>query len=170
MLILIDGNNLLHAAHGELEEYDLGRVRLCDRLGRWAAPTAHQVFVVFDGPDPPTGIQQQMRAAGLEVRFSGPRSADELIEETIEQSQSPGRLWVVTSDRAIQSVARHRRCRCTSSADFLIHLTTPDPKPEPKTPPAPTPGDERSRENADHWLRTFGYDPAEPADDTDLMT
>lgn len=170
MLILIDGNNLLHAAHGELENYDLGRVRLCDRLGRWAAPTDHEVVVVFDGPAPPTGVQQQMRAAGLEVRFSAPRTADAIIEETIEQSQSPGLLWVITSDRAIQSVARHRRCRCTSTADFLIHLTTPDTKPTPPTPPTPTACDAPAGKSADHWLRTFGYDPDEPPDITDLMS
>jgi len=169
MLILIDGNNLLHAAHGELETYDLGRVRLCDRLGRWAGSTDHQVVVIFDGPAPPTGIQQQMRAAGLEVRFSGPRSADELIEKTIEQSKSPSTLWLVTTDRAIQSVARHRRCRCMSSADFLTHLTGPNPEPAGKTPPPLRPRDEPEEKNADHWLRTFGYDPDEPPDATDLM-
>ena len=111
-----------------------------------------------------------MRAAGLKVRFSAPRTADELIEETIEQSPTPGRIWVVTTDRAIQSVARHHRCRCTSSADFLIPLATPDTKPAPKTPPTPTPRDESQEKNADHWLRTFGYDPDEPPDITDLMT
>lgn len=170
MLILIDGNNLQHAARGQLENYDLGRGRLCDRLGRWAAPTDHEIVVVFDGPPPPSGVEQQMKAAGLDVRFSAPRSADELIEETIEQSISPGRLWVVTSDRAIQAVARHRRCRCMSSEDFLIHLTKPDPKPPVRTQPSSPASDDPGDKDSDDWLRLFGFDPNEPPDITDLMT
>jgi len=187
MLILVDGNNLLHAARGELEAFDLGRVHLCDRLGRWAAAERCPIEVIFDGPWPPRGVVQQMQFRGLKVRFSASRTADELIEESIDRSRCPTQLWVVTSDRAIQSVARRRRSRCTSCAEFLTLLGPGDAKPSRANPRrvAPDPvaddvsADDVSADDVsvdevsvddvsvDQWLRAFGYPTDDPPEESE---
>lgn len=170
MLYLIDGNNLLHAAHAHMPGPPVGRQRLCELLGRWRVRNAVELTVVFDGPRPRPTLEQQMRAAGITIVFSAPRSADEIIEDMIEQARMPGQIHVVTGDRAIQSVARRRRCPCVESADFARELVVPTaPTEGEQVPPPPEKPDAMPREEADEWLRRFEYDPDEPPDDTDLM-
>jgi len=172
MVYVIDGNNLLYAAHAHMPGPHAGRQRLCEILGQWASRSATDLTVVFDGPRPRPTFEQQMRSANITLIFSAPRSADEVIEDMIERTAAPAQMHVVTSDRAIQSVARNRRCPCIESADFARELASPtrsapsdDPPPPapPEKPDAPTP------DQADAWLREFNFDPDQPPDDTDLM-
>ena len=171
MLYLIDGNNLLHAAHAHMPGPPVGRQRLCELLGRWGVRNATDLTVVFDGPRPRPTFERQMRAADITVIFSAPRSADEIIEEMIEQAPTPSDIHVVTGDRAIQSVARWRRCACVESADFARELAMPPPPARDEQVPQPPPEKPGAipREETDEWLRRFEYDPDQPPDDTDLM-
>ncbi len=161
MRYLIDGNNLTHI-YGQVIGPAIGRYQLCRLLSEWAARTAGQVLIVFDGPRPLSGVEQQMRLAGLDIRFSEGRSADDVIQDLIEQADSPANVCVVSSDRAIATAARHRRCRTLSSQEFsemMAHDPAPRPAagpPTPDKPPAPGPSE------TDGWLREFGIDPAAP--------
>ncbi|MFH0981087.1 MAG: NYN domain-containing protein [Planctomycetota bacterium] len=169
---LIDGNNLLYAAHAYLPGPPIGRQQLCELLGRWGRRAATGLIVVFDGPRPPPGLEEQMRAANLAVVFSAPRSADEVIEEMIERASRPAQLHVITSDRAIQSAARYRRCPCTASADFARELATPAATTPSEAPPPSPPTEKPDRllpEETNAWLREFDFDPDQPPDPTDLM-
>ena len=163
-MYLIDGNNLLYAAHRQLPGPEVGRQRLCELLGRWGRRERAELTVVFDGPRPPTGLEAQMRAGGVEVLFGVSRSADELIEEMIERSPAPANLRVVTGDRAIQSVGRRRRCPCIDADKFASGLiATPPPKPVgPKAPPEKP--EQISPAETEEWLRRFALDsePPEP--------
>lgn len=172
MEYLIDGNNLLYTAHSHGPAPAIGRERLCELVGRWAKRTTSRVTMIFDGPPPAPAFHQQMRAAGIEVLFSAPRSADEVIEDRIASAPLPVELCIVTSDHAIQSAARARRCRYVESDAFVEELFAPPlppaaPPPPPSAPPekpsGPSPGE------SDGWLRQFDYDPDEPPDETDLM-
>ena len=169
MVYLIDGNNLLHAAHAHMPGPAVGRQQLCEVLGRWACRTAADLTVVFDGPPPRPGLEQQMLATKIGVVFSVPRSADEVIEEMVERASAPAQIHVVTSDRAIQSVARRRRCVCLESADFARELgTPPQPRDDDSTatePPPEKPGPPRPEET-EEWLRRFDF--SQPSDDADL--
>lgn len=172
MLHLIDGNNLLYASHAHLPGPPAGRQRLCEILGRWARDRAAKVIIVFDGPRPRPGLEQQMRVADMQVIFSAPQSADEVIEDMIEQAAAPAQTRVVTSDRAIQSVARHRRCPCVESADFARELAAPAPPTPDRQPPSPQPPEKPSEPGpleTDAWLREFEFDPDQPPDGADLM-
>jgi predicted RNA-binding protein with PIN domain len=172
MVYLIDGNNLLYAAHTHLPGPAIGRQRLCEILADWARQTAADLTVVFDGPPPRPGVIQQMQAPNLTVVFSGPRSADEVIEELIERAPAPAAMYVITGDRAIQSAARRRRCRCLTSADFARGLASPPPSTlSENLPPAPPPEKPGALlpEETDEWLRRFDFDPDQPPDDLDLI-
>ncbi len=169
MRFLIDGNNLLHA-YAEIVGPAIGREPLCRVLGQWALRASAEAVVVFDGPPPPPGVRQQMQLDRLDVRFSGPRSADDLIEEVIEHAPSPASLCVVTSDRALAAAGRHRRCRWVKAQDFVAMLSAPPDTdrpaeaPPPEKPPAPGP------QETDDWLRRFGMMPDEPPDDAGQAT
>ena len=168
---LIDGNNLLHACHVHGRGgAPIGREWLCELLGRWARQAGASVAIVFDGPPPREGLVVQMRATGINVTFSASRTADELIEEAIAAAARPLELRVVTTDRAIQHVARSRRCVCIDSEGFAEELFAAEPAPvPPPLPPRPEKPDRPSGADADAWLRQFGQDPDEPPDETELM-
>ncbi len=110
-----------------------------------------------------------MQHDALEILFSGNRTADEVIEELIEQAASPPNVCIVTSDRAVAAAGRHRRCRWIRSQDFVRMLTAPrtaqhvePPRPSEK-PDAQAPGD------VDAWLRQFGLPTDDSDDPSDLM-
>ena len=137
MQYLIDGNNVVHSSPQLLGGPPIARAYLCRLTAAWAAQSDAQATIVFDGHSPPDVELDQMRFAGLRVEFAGSVSADEVIEDYIEEARSPANLHVVTSDRAIQSAARRRRCPCHEAVAFLkLLLTRPGEQ-------AATPSEER---------------------------
>lgn len=157
MQFVIDGNNLVYI-HARVAGPALGREPLCRLVDRWASGANADVVVVFDGPPPPSGVWEQMRGRRLDVRFSGLRKADDMIEDIVEGAASPANLCVVTSDRGPGSAARHRGCRWMKCEEFSTMLTqrAADRRPPPAPLEKPTglaPGE------ADAWLREFGLRP-----------
>jgi len=170
---LIDGNNLIHALRQA--GIEVGRVGLRRLLGRLSSD-GEKVQIVFDGPPPAELPGGQGDDRGLEVAYSAPRSADELIVEHIADNTAPRRLTVVTSDREILRAARRRRCRLATSQDFiefLLRALLRGAKPRPVEPPEKRKG--LTAEQARRWLRELGLDEArpqtgEPHDPTDKRT
>ena len=111
MAYLIDGNNLLYATDQCHHVGQLGRVQLCQLLGRWSQQTSQPVEIVFDGGPPPGGLAEQMRQAGVKVTFSGAISADAVIEQRIADLKSAANWTVVTTDRAVQHAVRYARAK-----------------------------------------------------------
>jgi hypothetical protein len=99
-LLLIDGDNLLHAVRGRRDEG--GTAWLLPRLARWR-PEGLRVVVVLDGHPAPGGPMRQ-HAFGVEIQHAGSRSADDLIVDILaarpyaERSRSA----VVTRDRDLR--------------------------------------------------------------------
>lgn len=170
MPVLIDGNNLLFAARQFAALRMIERDQLCRFIGRWARERDTEVRVVFDGPSPPLAVVHRMRASGVDVCFSGVRTADDVIVEILESAQASGGYTVVSSDHAIQHVARYRRAVGIDAEDFARELLVAEAPAEasPAVEPPEKP-DSLCRDEADEWLRRFGHDPDEPPDDTELM-
>lgn len=170
MRYLVDGNNLLHAVATHGPGRAVGRVGLCKALADWARWRGVEVGVVFDGPAPPGDLARQMRLAGVAVRFSQSRTADEVIEQDIAESPAPTALTIVTTDRAIQYAARYRRSRCIDSEVFALELFSPPQAEEASPSPAPSekPGSLTEAET-ERWLDDFGDDLDDVVDDTELM-
>ncbi len=131
--LLIDGNNLLHALAKAGRA--VSRSGLCRLLGELAgggrkvsrgrlmpARSLGTVRVVFDGRPPAGALAEQVADERIDVVFSGRRSADEVIAESIAADSAPRRLTVVSTDRAIRKAARRRRCKVALSEDFAEEL------------------------------------------------
>lgn len=138
--ILVDGNNLLHAARDRGFFPLVGRETLVRIIAHWAKQSGTIVTIVFDGPAPASGLARQMAIAGVEVRYSAPRTADDDIVEAVARATRPRELGVVTADRAIRAEATRRKCQCLDITVFLEQLDEawrqrpPSPRPAPPPP------------------------------------
>ena len=126
--LLIDGTNLLHAiskAAGSGPDA-APPAALIGRL-RGAIPAATTIELVFDGP-PERGLRNERIATGLVVRYSGGRTADDVILTMIDDvrmldgAEGSAVLLVVTDDRDLRHGSRLRGARTADSAWLLGRL------------------------------------------------
>jgi predicted RNA-binding protein with PIN domain len=159
--VLIDGNNLLHAAADEQPDRPPGRAALAAAIAAWAMLYNRRVHIVFDGPEPDDPLRRQIAPRGVSVSFSGPVTADDVLVREIVADTGPRRLLVVSTDRAVAAAARRRGAHVTRADAFWRKLLAdlPRPRPAPLEPPhkssPPSP-------DVDDWLREWGFnDPAQ---------
>ncbi len=106
--LLIDGYNLIPAIPplGRLIRRDVKKAReaLIDLLSSYAraAPSSPAILVIFDGR-PAAEEAGDAFETGVEVRYSGGETADDLILKLIRSEQRGAAL--VTSDRALRNAA-----------------------------------------------------------------
>lgn len=124
--VLIDGNNLLHAMHALAPIPHVGRETMVKIIERWARGGDDEVTLVFDGPAPRGGLSKQMASSRIAVRFSAPRTADDVIVGYFAKRGSGSAYRVVSSDTAIGHAARAKKGRVTSSAEFIDELFPKD--------------------------------------------
>jgi hypothetical protein len=122
MTVLIDGHNLI----GQMPDIHLDdpddEEQLLLRLRTYQARTGKQLEVYFD---PGLTYQSPARQSwpGITVHQAGSgQRADDLMIQAILRHGNPRELVIVTSDRAVQQVARQRRARVLDSARFVIEL------------------------------------------------
>lgn len=120
--VLIDGNNLLHAMHALAPVPHVGRETMVKIIERWAREGDDEVTLVFDGPAPRGGLSKQMASSRIAVRFSAPRTADDVIVGYFAKRGSGAAYRVVSSDTAIGHAARAKKGRVTSAAEFIGEL------------------------------------------------
>ncbi len=122
--LLVDGTNLLYAL--SKASTAAPPAALIGRL-RGAIPAKTTIELVFDGP-PERGLRNERIAAGVVVRYSGGRTADEVILTMIEDvrlldgSDGTATLLVVTDDRDLRHGSRLRGARTAGSAWLLGRL------------------------------------------------
>jgi len=150
MAILIDGHNLIGKIPGlRLNDPD-DEEQLLLRLRSYRARTGKRLVVYFD---PGEAYQSPGRRSkgGISVRQAGTgQRADDLIIRDLQRHHNPRELTVVTSDRAIQEVARHYQARVIDAATFAAELNHPPQKEETREMP-PLPENE-----VQEWLAIFG--------------
>jgi len=170
-IVIIDGNNLLHAVRSLGPTRPPGRERLVKIIEHWAAQHGHQVTLVFDGPAPTGPFAGQMHSDRLEMMFSGQRTADDCIVERLNGLRNPDRVQVVSDDTAIRHAARERRCRTVATTALIAALFPPGSKPAPKEkarPPGEKPSEFESEK--EKWLEAFDdHAPEAPFDGFDAM-
>jgi hypothetical protein len=111
--LLVDGTNLLHAlGRGPAP---LPAAAITGRL-RAIVPPAVAVVVVLDGSPAPGAIGRRI-ASGVEVRYAGSRSADDLLRELV--APSPDGTVVVTDDIELAGSLRAMGAR-TAHAAWLV--------------------------------------------------
>lgn len=106
IVLLIDGNNLLHRVAGSVEP---GAQRLLLARLRGAIPATLATVLMLDGhADSGTNWTEKV-GLGLEIRHSGAMSADDAILRLIDKyppSERSG-ITVVSDDRRLTDRARH---------------------------------------------------------------
>lgn len=158
---IIDGNNLLHAVRDHAPVPAGGREAMVRRIHQWSVRDGYATTVVFDGAPPTRGLKRQTAPDGLEVRFSAPRTADDLIVELIHAASHPDQILVVTDDKAILYEARLRRCASIANVTFIEKLfpSSPNSPAVASIPPSDKPTDISPEELA-YWRREFGIPDA----------
>lgn len=158
MPVIIDGNNLLHAAQkAEADGLLIGRSMLCDILGRWAQRRRERVHVVFDGPAPSDPLARQIGHPGIKITYSGAGvSADTVLAHLLETDSAARRLRVVSTDRDVVRAARRRRAEPVRSEDFWVEVR----RDLARRPPERLEPEEKERGlgpgATDEWLDEFG--------------
>lgn len=149
MAILIDGHNVI----GKISGLRLGdpndEAKLLTRLRAYRARTGKRLVVYFD---PGAAYQSPARQSkgGITIRWAGTgQQADGLMIRDIRRHRNPRELIVVTSDRAIQLVARQEGARVIEAAIFATELS--------QASESDAPGKNRplSAEEVDEWLGIF---------------
>jgi hypothetical protein len=125
--LLIDGTNLLHVmtrGPGAAPQAALiGRIR-------GIVPPTVGIELVFDGV-PDRGMRGQRVAAGLIVRHSGRRSADELLLSLVDEARAAvgpagaAAILVVSDDRALRTTLRERGARTAGTSWLIGRLERP---------------------------------------------
>ena len=141
--LIIDGYNLLHQTDElvRLLRTDMQSAR--HRLVRLVEETAHnmarQITIVFDGRE--TGSDPALNSAWMEVFFSPAHlSADTVIERLVCKSRDPGKILVVTSDRAELDTVSGAGAHTMLSSEFMTRCHADAKKRVPKrTPPGKEP-------------------------------
>lgn len=138
--LLVDGNNLLHAARPGGER--LPAAALIGRL-RGSIPAEVGIEIVFDGPTDP-GMRGQRIASGLIVRHGGRWTADQVLISLVDQARATSgaqrgadNVLVVTDDRELRIALQARGARTARSSWLLGRL-------ERRTLVAPAIGNRRS--------------------------
>lgn len=136
--LLIDGTNLLHAL--DRKGGPLPAVAVTGRL-RALVPPGVAVTLVLDGSPAPGGMDRRL-TSGIEVRYSGRRSADVLLVDLAVAA--PEGTLVVTDDIALGGSLRAcgaRTARTSWLAERLSRQRLEAPAVgRPKPPPPPRPG------------------------------
>ncbi len=150
-----------------------GRETLVKIVERWARTGTDSVTLVFDGATPRGGFAKQMSSSRIDVKFSAPETADDIIVRMVHQARQPRTIRVVSTDTAIRYEARARNCLHIDSAGFVTELF-PSPKAPGGSSPAQPAGPEKPQsltpEETDDWLDVFGIDDQdEPFDGFDAM-
>ncbi|MGD9856211.1 MAG: NYN domain-containing protein [Planctomycetaceae bacterium] len=163
--LIIDGYNVLHAAHlvsgahrpGGLERDRRVLLRLI--ASRLAPRERRRTTVVFDAPESVMGASPPQQIEELLVLFADrDGDADATIERLILQNSAPRRLCVVSSDHRLQKAARRRRAKFLDSDVFLAQLarrsSRDEHRPRPEEPTAKRSGGLPPGE-LEAWLRVF---------------
>ena len=113
---VVDGSNLLGVL-GLSRESDESKRQLVRMLAAFGRSERCRVDCIFDGSRP-DGFATSF--GGLAVKFSHPRTGDEVIERVVAGESAP--CVVVTSDRALGARLKGRRVRIESCAEFRPKL------------------------------------------------
>ena len=176
--VVIDGNNLLFAVRAQGPRPAISRETLLRQIERWARRTQSAASVVFDGAKPHGPMALQLDSRDVAVRFSAPKSADEVIIDLIYSASDARNLRIVSDDHAILHESSRRGCVATTSTAFVEELFPAEqvagisneiegfPHTEPEKPESSDPAQTRK------WLEAFGFDPDdedEPFEGSDAM-
>jgi predicted RNA-binding protein with PIN domain len=122
MPYIIDGNNLVGSApdisHGDPE----AKTKILYLVGKFQEDKNCNIVVVFDG-EPRHGVRREevsSRFSVLYPRFGS--TADDEIREILDGFNNCKDVVLVSSDRALKTLAREKGARTVNSIEFYYEL------------------------------------------------
>jgi uncharacterized protein len=139
MRYLIDGYNLLYALglarkNGGRAAWDRGRRQMLDWLADRHGNAARDVTVIFDAQNSLGGVVEETHR-GLRILRDRGRTADDMIEDLLQEERSPETLTVVSNDARVREAAKRRGAGIRKCEEYVDGLIDPRP-PVPTTPGA----------------------------------
>jgi len=154
MRLLVDACNVLHVTGILPPELAVGEPVELAQLVQRSRYGRVPVTLVCDGARP--GTQALSHGGRIALQWTGATSADEIIRRTLQESSHARKHLVVSSDRAVQSTARHVGAQVLPSDRFLEHLAMDARRTHrPVEPNREVHLDDAATER---WLREFGLD------------
>lgn len=160
MRYVIDGYNLMYALglvrrNGGRAGWERARRIMLDWLADRLGSSAGNTTVIFDAQNTVGGMVEESHR-GLKVIRDRGRTADDLIEDMLNEERSPETLTVVSNDARVREAAVRRGCgvqRCSEHVDALLSAATPkgpvvDYDEKDDTPMSP--------EETAEWIKVFG--------------
>ncbi len=170
MIYLIDGHNLI----GKMPNIKLSdpddEQKLVTHLQNWARlDRKRKVQVVFDAGRY-GGFGDLMSGLNVDVRFSRMgQTADDVIIRQLKELRNPQEYTLVSSDRAIFSVAKKRRVGYILSEEFVALMDEEKAAMKAFAEQAPPPADpsideeiEVSDAEVNEWINLFEQAPKRP--------
>lgn len=143
---LIDGYNVLIGNDRGWDE--AARERFGQEVAGHFAGKQVEVTIVYDSRNSPIIQRRSLSSTCGEIYLD---DADRYLIETVERSDHPRAIILVTDDREIIDAVRPRRPRRLSTVDFLARLQSPLP---------PAKGEEKPERDipaeVERYLRIFG--------------
>ena len=114
-----------------------------------------EVVVVFDGPESPG---MATRLGGIEIVWSGSRSADDVISKRIAALGKTAKSWtVITNDQSLTRRCRNHGAKVEPASTFAQRTT--QPKAKSKAARSAQAAADKPLPNAQdiaHWREVFG--------------
>ena len=119
--------------------------------------------IVFDATGAPPGLPRTVSHHEMTVHFAPRNSnADEMIEELLEDWQSPKKLIVVSSDHRLQTAAQRKGAHFLGCTEFLDHLERSRQANPTPIADEPEKQDRLSEKEIHDWLQEFAGLEDEP--------
>ncbi len=117
---IIDGYNLIkHPSFWPAKKFRDERLTLLEliRTEKLCGSSKNKITVVFDG----YAGNFKSNDSGIEVIFSGERTADEKIKEIVQSRGNPKNIVVVSDDREIKDFAKICSAKAVGIEEFIYH-------------------------------------------------
>ncbi len=154
---LIDGHNVWHktpgAGAGSPADYLGALAAFCEQIQKKCVAEKRRATIVFDGhPNKIPGNYPQVN-----IRFSGSRTADEVILSILRNEQNPEKWIVVSDDREVRDGAGRYRADILRTDGFLTEKKKRK-KPTSVKKPAHPPEPNIDGHELEMWKNLFGVD------------
>jgi predicted RNA-binding protein with PIN domain len=122
MPYIIDGNNLVGSAPDIPPGDPEARTKILYLVEKFQEGKKNNIIVVFDG-EPHTGVRRQELSSRFSVLYPQyGNTADDEIREILDGFTSCKDVVLVSSDRALKTMAREKGARTINSIEFYYEL------------------------------------------------
>jgi predicted RNA-binding protein with PIN domain len=116
---------------------------------------------VFDAAGAPPGLPHTLEHERMQIRFARRHSsADEMIEDLLEEHPAPRSLLVVSSDHRVQRAARRRGAAFVDSEEWYTQQRVARRQRDQASEESARERARPTAEELNYWLGEFGEPPA----------